>query len=226
MADPSIEFDLTPNPIRAAASPTLDVVSAGLRTGSDVQPAWIRLTEGFVKVLRWHFADASRIEFPVLVDRVWVADNERSPIVITSLAHWNPTQSAERPAILVDRLDQSKDLQNRGIGDALMGIRPGGYAHFMNGQHVVHCLGGREGEAEYLACEVFREFTRFGRVIAEALCLNKLLTTTVGKRVQLSNEAKEHYSIPVTLFYHYSEAWAVRPTDEEEVMGIKTLFGP
>lgn len=220
MPDPAEDHDI--DPIRASANPTIDVVSAGLRTNVHWQPAWVRMTEVLVRWLRFHFSAESRIEHPDLIGRVWTAQPS-SPIFISSLAEWAPNQSQERPAVLVDRLDQDKEMNQRGIGDQLQGIKPGQFAHFMNGQHVVHCLGGRDGEAEAVAFEVWRELTRFAPYLRELLCLLRLLPMRIGKRVQLSQEHKEHYSVPIVLAYGYSEAWRVKVLDEEEITAIKSL---
>lgn len=218
------DFDLTPNPIRAGAAPTLDVTAAGLRERQLVQPAWIRVTEGLVKIIRYHFSDATRIEFPDLIDRVWVPDQATAPIFISSLAEFAPVASQQRPAVLVDRLEQDKDMEKRGIGDQLMGIAPGRYAHYMRGRHVVHCLGALEAEAELLAAEVWRELVRFAPVIREALCLNQFIPQRVGKRVQLSDSFREHYTIPIEIAVTYEEAWSLRATDEVEVTAVRTML--
>jgi hypothetical protein len=175
-----------------------------------------------VGVLRWHFSDPTRIEIPDLVDRVWVA-NETSPIVISSLAEWNPNNSSERPAIFVDRLDQDRDLANRGIGDQLQGGKPGNFAFFVTGAHVVHCVGGREGEAEILAKEVWRELSRFGPIIRPALCLLRFMPVKIGKRVELT-EHKQIYTVPVMLTYGYIEEWRVNALDESEITAINTIL--
>lgn len=218
--------DYNAPPIRPGAAPTLDVVQAGLSTLGGTQPGYLRITEALVKTLRYHFSDPTRIEYPSLVDRVWVA-GETSPIQITSLAEWDPRKSSQRPALLVDRLDQNKDLERRGIGDQLMGALggTGAYRHFMLGQHVVHCLGGREGEAELLAAEVWRELARFAPKIREVLCLLRFLPYRVGKRVQL-DEHKEHYSIPVLIGYGYDETWKLTPLDEDEITLIQSVVPP
>lgn len=216
--------DLIPNPIRTAAIPTLDIPASGLDQNTAIQPAWFRLTEALVKWLRFHFSSSVRIEHPDLIDRVWVSDPEKSPIFISSLAEFAPKSSQQRPSILVDRLDQEKNMQQRGIGDSLQGVAPGAYAHLMNGRHVVHCLGGREGEAEILAFEVWRELVRFAPEIGPRLCLIRLLPGRIGKRVQLSNEHSEHYTVPIEIGYSYFEQWRVYPTDEAEITAIKTMI--
>jgi hypothetical protein len=182
----------------------------------------LRLTNVLVRWLRFHFSAASRIEHPDLTGRVWT-DADSSPIFISSLADWDPNKSGKRPAVLVDRLDQRKDMNQRGIGDQMMGVAPGRFAHFMVGQHVVHSLGGRDGEAEILAWEVWRELTRFAPYARKAVCLHRLLVSTVGKRVQLP-ESREHYTVPVVLDYGYEENWRVFPMDEEEITAISTLI--
>lgn len=222
MPNPS-DNDLTPNPIRTGAAPTLDVPGAGLNTSRNlIQPAWFRMTEALVKVLRFHFSSATRIEHPDLTARVWTAA-ESSPIFISSLAEFAPTSGQQRPSVLVDRLDQELDTSKRAIGDQFQGGQPGQYAHLVVGRHVVHCLGGREGEAEILAFEVWRDLVRWSPILTTRLCLLRLLPTKVGKRVQLSGEHQEHYTVPIELTYGYMEQWRVYPTDEAEITAIRAL---
>jgi hypothetical protein len=214
-------FDLPP--VRPGAAPTIDLVATNLDENAQWQPAWVRVTAGLVKWLRFHFASAARIEHPALADRVWTADPS-SPIFISSLAEWNPTQSTQRPAVLVDRLEQAKDMGARAIGDQFQGGAPGRYGHLMQGRHVVHCLGGREGEADLLAWEVWRELVRFARPVGQRLCLLRLLPERIGKRVQLTAESKEHYTTPIELGYGYLEEWRLTVQDEPEVTAINTLL--
>jgi hypothetical protein len=217
--------NITPNPIRAGAAPTLDIPGAGLDQNVLWQPAWVRITDALVKWLRFHFSAATRIEHPSLIDRVWVDDKSASPITITSLAEFDPVAAQQRPAILVDRLDQDLDMNNRPIGSQLQGGAPGQFGHLLVGRHVVHCLGGREGEAELLAFEVWRDLSRFAPLLRERLCLVRLLPNRIGKRVKLSNEEhQQHYTVPVEVMYAYFEQWRAYPADEAEVTAIRTAL--
>ena len=212
-------------PIRPGAAPQFDGTQTVFATDPKAaQPIYLKMTDVLIQVLRYHFGNVNYIEYPNLTGRVFLPnDREASPIQISSLAEWNPKNTTQRPCLLVDRLDQELDLQHRGIGDQFQGIRPGQFAHFMEGQHVVHCLGGREGEAEFLAAEVWRELSRFGPLIRSFLCLYRFLPVKIGKRFQL-DESKEHYSIPVVCFYNYEEDWNIKPLDESEITGIQSLF--
>ncbi len=209
-------------PIRPGAAPDLNVVLADLVGRLDHQPVWSYMTQKLVKWFRYHFSLAARIELPDLADRVWLPDQEKSPIKITSLAEWTPLAADQRPAILVDRLDQDLDQKTAGIGERLMGGAPGfRYAHFVAGSHVVHCLGGREGEADNLANEIWRECSRFAHVFREAMCLYRFRAVKVGKRAQITEtDGKQHYSTPVLLTYYYEESWKVTPLDEAAVAAI------
>lgn len=209
--------------VRPGAAPTLSVSGTGLAAGRQVQPVWLRITGALVRVLRWHFGDATRIEHPDLADRVWTEDTERSPIQISSLAEWNPKNAGQRPAILVDRLDQDRALDKRLIGDQYQGVRPGYLWWLKTGSHVVHCLGGREGEADVLAWEAERDLSRFADVIREALCLHRFVAVKTGKRTQLDDE-KEHYTVPLVCVYGYEESARVFPRDEAAVAAVRTLI--
>ncbi len=194
------DFDL--DPIRPDAAPQLNAATVGVESQKLAQPIYVRMTEVLVRWLRFHFSVATRIEYPNLVERVWV-DSPNTPIVIASLAEWKPTNADQRPVILVDRMDQDRDLPHRGIGDQYQGVRQDAYSFITVGQHVVHCFGGREGEAEYLAAEVWRELVRFAPLMRDRLCLLRLLPYKIGKRVQLSDDHKETYNIPIVIMYGY-----------------------
>lgn len=213
-------------PIRDGAAPQLDPTATGAKLDalSCIQPAYMVLTTAIVGWLRYHFGAESRIEYEPLKSRVYTPLNmESSPIQIMSLAEWKPTTAGQRPCILVDRLDQDKDMLNRPIGEQFQGVRMGYFGNFWIGQHVVHCVGGREGEAELLAAEVLRDLERFAPVVRERLNLLRLTTLKVGKRRQIE-EYKEHFSVPVPVVYGYQNAWTVRPLDEQEIAAIRVQF--
>lgn len=221
MADPG-QYDAPP--IRPGAEPTLDVGAVRFAAETAIQPIWIRMTPVLVRWLRHHFSAESRIEFANLIGRVWTGNVETTGIVITSLAEWKPDMSGERPSILVDRLDQVEDLAKRPIGMQFQGVRPGHFMSFMQGQHVIHCLGGREGEAEFLACEVWREMKRFAPKVQKYLCLYRFQPERIMKRRQLEDEVKEHYVTSVPVSYYYDESWRLYDTDETEVTNIQTIL--
>ncbi len=219
MADPTDQY--LAQPLRPGAAPTLSVSAAGLVAAGQQQPVYLQMTRVLLSVLRLHFSSAANIEFADLVPRIWTSA-QSSPVVIASLAEWRPEQSSQRPALLVDRLDQTPDLARRILGQQLQGGTPGNYFQYMEGRHVVHCLGGKEGEAELLAAEVFRELFRFGPVIQKFMCLTRFQAERAGKRRQLGDEYRaEHYTVPVPVYYHYGESWRVKPVDEAE---INTVF--
>lgn len=222
MADP---WNYDADPIRPGADPRLDVNAAGLRNRQTLNPASIRMTGALVGWLRYHFGLASRIEFPNLAGRVYTSDPGTTQIWIGSLAEWKPELSGKRPALLVDRLAQDFDMQHRVLADQFQGIKPGFYCDFMQGTHVVHCVGGREGETDFLAYEVWREFGRYRNIARDALCLHRFLPLQIGKRVQLADEHKEHYTVPVIVAYAYEQTWRVRPLDEVEITQVRTVLG-
>lgn len=212
---------MPPNPIRPGVSPVLSTSTAGLVCRPDHQPVWTYMTSSLVKWMRYHFSSASRIEFPDLVGRVWTSDPETSPIKIASLAEWTPLATDQRPAILIDRLDQDLDQSRAGIGERMMGGPPGLHAHFLAGAHVIHCLGGREGEAEILAAEVYRECSRYAHVVRESMGLIRFRASKVARRAQIPDtEGKQHYTTPILLNYYYEESWKTSREDEEEVTAI------
>ena len=172
-----------------------------------------------VGILREHFKTQSGIEDPALYDKVWTT-GVSSPIVVASLAEWKPASAQQRPAVLVDRMEQAVDIAKRSIGNQLQGIMPGFFNTYMTGSHVVHCLGGREGEAELLAHEVWRQLHEFQHQIQEELCLDRFLPVKVGKRMQFQDNT-EQYTVPVEVIYVYQEAWRIKNLSQSAVNAIK-----
>lgn len=215
--------DYDAQPIRPGAAPTLTLSALGNASNGASQPISQRMTEVLIKWLRFHFSLASRIEYPVLADRVWT-NLESTPLVISSLAEWKPNEADKRPAILIDRLDQETDMQHRPIGPQYQGVKEGYHEDFMVGQHVVHCLGGKEGEAEYLAFEVWRELKRFAPVVRDYLCLYRFIAMRVPKRRKLDDEHSSTHAISIPVIYNYGESWKLFPTDESVVTQIQTIL--
>lgn len=213
---PPNEYDVPPP--RPGAAPRINFPEAGLVPRPSDGPQWSLLTPAIVRLLQHHFSVATQIEAVNLISRVWT-NQPSSPIVITSLAEWKPEQSNQRPALLVDRLEQGRDMGKQTIGDQFQGVRPGNFSVFMQGQHVVHIVGGREGEADTLAKEVWRELLRFGPQLACRLGLNRFRAIGVGKRQELT-EHKQIYAVPVLMAYDYSEGWRLYPTDESPIEAI------
>jgi hypothetical protein len=222
---PVDEFDSPP--IRPGVTPVLDVDAARLTAQGGLDPGYMRLTRGMVQHLRYHFTGpaggpAPRVEFPNVADRVWTGDDATSTIWIGSLAEWKPSKESMRPALLVDRLAQQ--VSTRTIGDAYHGVRQGWHWDLMEGMHVVHCVGAKEGEAEWLAAEVLRELKMFSNEIREAMCLMRFLPVKLDRRTQL-DEHQEHYSVPVVCMYGYEHSWRATPVDEAEITTIRSLYG-
>lgn len=216
--------------LRPGALPNLSREGAKLYptvVGTDLpavlQPHWLWMTGKLADWLRWHFGSTTRIEFPSLKDRVWT-DQPDTKIWIGSLAEWKPELSGQRPAILIDRAEQDVDTQHMGIGgNQLMGGVPGYYAQYMVGNHAINCLGGREGETDYLAAEVWRELSRYANKVREWLCLARFRPVRTGRRRQL-DEHKEVYTVPVFVSYAYAETFAVAAADESPVTAIRSTL--
>jgi hypothetical protein len=124
--------------------------------------------------MRYHFADPTRIVSDQLADKVWTAQPD-TPILIQSLAEYNPDEAQKRPAVLVARGDQVPD-QAQGMDTRLIGgCGPGNAAkvhvEFYRGSHTIHCVGGREGEEAVLTGEVHRELRGFLPLVWPRICL-------------------------------------------------------
>jgi len=204
---------------RPGSNPTFQGSTAGLDPTLSQQPVWHLMTRFLVGVLRQHFGTQAAIEDPAMFNRVWT-NAPSSPITIASLAEWKPQDTQQRPAIYVDRLEQTVDMSKRSVGNQLHGLMPAFYNTIFDGSHVVHCLGGREGEAELLAHEVWRQLHEFAPQIQKELCLLRFLPVKVGKRVQFQSTT-EQYSVPIEIIYGYQETWRIKNLSESQLNAIK-----
>jgi hypothetical protein len=173
--------------------------------------------------MRYHFADTTRIVLDELADKVWI-DTAETPIIIGSLAEYNPEQANNRPAILVARLAQQpageKGIDHRRMG----GCGPGDAAvirHMMwSGAHVIHCIGGREGEGELLASEVWSEITGFLNLVAPRICLIRAECNGVAPRT-LMEEHKETWTSPIGIAYTYWRSTREYPLDVADLSNVR-----
>lgn len=173
------------------------------------------LTGYLVQLFRAHFADPAHVEEPSLrLNPPW-SDAPESGIAIESVTRWLPSGARKRPAIVVSRGPASID--QLGIGNRLMG--PGAdddgnasYEVRLTGSHSLFCVGDEAGEAERLACEVYRQLVQFSPVIREDLCLLRLAVDGIDRLHAMGEaEATDAYAVPVNLTYAYMESWRIAP---------------
>lgn len=210
---PTDPFPACDAQFRAGASPALDV-----RIFNSLPRTWPlqKVTNLLLLWMQYHFGLASRIVQPQLADKVWT-NSPASPILITSLADFKPTDSQKRAAILPARQTVKMHQESRGLGAnrQLAGCGHGPlrrvYQKYMIGRHLIHCVGGKEGEAEVLATEVYEEISDFCPIIQEALCFVTFRCDEIGPRMQLE-EHKQTYTVPVLVDYAYVRSWEITGT--------------
>lgn len=161
-------------------------------------------------VLISHFAASGVIEEPTLRSLLW-KDSPDSPILIESVYRWKPAEANKRPACLIRRNGfQQKKLAVGNIAGSTpqMDLK---YAVSWVGSHTVFCLGGSSLQAELLGMEVQRELTEFGPLIQKTLGLLKFEVVEVGAAAEV-DESAEHYGIPITIGWAYTESWTLKQT--------------
>lgn len=212
---------------RPGADLVLDREAIGA-TGATGQHGAYRVHEGLLKWMRYHFADPTRIATPNLVERVWT-DEPSTPLIIASLAEYNPEQASGRPALLVQMNRQTPDPQRRSIDHRPMGGCGTGEAalvhtRFWYGQHTIHCVAGAEGEALLLATEIADEIDFFAHIVRPGWCLHRLELTGIGERRKLE-EYKETWSVPVGLHYGYARSAILEPRGVAPLAGVRVTIG-
>ncbi len=185
-------------------------------------PIWPseKVTELLLLWLRKHFV-AGKIENENLRDRIWV-NNETTPIIIATSAEWKPTNSNQRPAILVQAHDQIpliRGIDNRLIGGSGNEAARLRYEAHWQGMHIIQCIGGREGEAYALAGEVASDILKFQHVIRSYLGFRRFRIERIGSRMKYE-EHKETWMVPISITYEYPIMWRVKRTDAEDIADI------
>lgn len=205
-----------------AAQPTLSLSAIGA-TGPSAQYPPLRVFETLLKWLRYHFADAANIVYPDLQGRVWT-DTDSTPIVIQSLAEFDPAKTAERPAVLVQPYGvapvEPRSINNQRLGGCGVGNTRQLYARLWKGRFLVHCVGGREGEAFLLAAEVADELDGYAPVVRPALCLERLEMVGIDQRRRLE-EHKDTWTMPVGLEYAFWRSREITPLDAADITGTR-----
>lgn len=164
---------------------------------------WIR------DILLRHFQEG-QIEHPELARLIW-HDTERANILIENHTNWTPDISGRRPAIILKR--NAFENVRLGIADRHTGVGLDGkdmFTTFWTGSHTCFCIGETGAQAEVLATEVQREFTRYADVFREELGMHRFRVISVGEVSQLE-EATENFVVPVTAGYSFEESWIAGP---------------
>lgn len=177
------------------------------------------LVTGWIR--RWltnHFSDVNYLENqdssgPKL-NFIWT-DSDDTNLVIESITKWEPNLTENRPAIIIKRGPWKKI--RLGMDDRHMGyILPSGetqHENWWQGSHIIFCITNSGAEAELLAAEVYSEMQKFGPVIRKILNLKKFEVSGVGD-VNILEESRQNFVVPIEINYIYSEVWSVSQSGE------------
>lgn len=172
------------------------------------------LTAIFMQWMISHFKKLANIEHKSLDGYIWRPDIKTSGIYITTHTDFDPERANQRPAIVLKR-NGWRNLR-LGIDNRMMGVISASgddyYANYWQGSHTFFCLGGTGAETEILAAEVFRELNQFAPRLRPRIGLHRLEVTEVGE-VYLTEEAKEHFAVPVNVAYAWEEGWKIQTMD-------------
>ena len=172
-----------------------------------------------------HFADADNIEHPQLKGRIATFDADTG-ILIEDASVWTPEKTAKRPGIFIKR--NRWECLKYGTLDSVKGIDSDGNREYMKlwkGSHTLFAISGESAEAEILGAEVYRFFLHFGPVFRQYLDLLAFDLAEVGEMHEIE-EATEHFVIPITVGYGWSDSWVIREhTTEVKHIKLSELFG-
>jgi hypothetical protein len=170
------------------------------------------LTGFFRDILSQHFADPDRIYEPHLVRMIWSKNRATSKILVETLHKWQPQTTGQRPAIVIKRNGyksrricitgqyQGNHLRNGGGSD---------HVQAWAGSHTLFCIGATGGQAELLANEVQRHLVSFAHIYAGMLGFLRFSVMSIGE-VRRVEESREHFVVPVSVSYMYTQSWAVQ----------------
>lgn len=199
---------------------TVDLSGVACSETPDWPPS--RLGRALLLWLRYRFGAPERITRPALRTAIWTPE-PGSPLVIATLAEYDPARDGTRPALLVERSDQDLDLRPLSIGMQRHGAQPNSIVAPLVGQHVIFCLGGREGEADAYAAEIFVDLVAFCNIVASRLGFRRLRPYKVGTRRKLE-EYKEIWAVPIFIQYEYDYTTDVRPAAESSATIQRTYI--
>jgi len=174
------------------------------------------MTGLFITELRKHFSSADNIEHDVFRERLFTQTtatattaSDTTGILIEDATVWTPTRTQNRPAIVVKR-NAWKHLKRLTMANS--GVDSDGntqHVKFWRGSHTMFCIAPNGGEAETLAAETYRFLMHWGPFMRKYFSLLLFELVDVGP-VTIVKEASNHYAVPITVAYGWSEQWTIR----------------
>ncbi len=157
-----------------------------------------------------HFTTPSEIEATDLRKYLWRED-ERTGILIESVFRWRGDVVEKRPAILIKRNAYQCEpiVLDDLTGEDEKSYQYEEYANLFIGSHTLFCIHGTGASVDILATECVRYLNGFAPIIRRYLSLAKFQVTEVGAISEVE-EAREHYTVAITVGWAYTEEWRVQ----------------
>ena len=157
-----------------------------------------------------HFSDPRGIAESELRQYIWHPD-EQTGILIESVQRWRGDVVQKRPAILLKRnaYQQVPIVLNDLTDQDEEHCEYEDYNVLWVGSHTLFCLHGSGAAADILATEVISRLVEFSPIVRRYLNLDKFAVTEVGPISEIE-EAKESYTVPVTVGWSYQGTWRIR----------------
>jgi hypothetical protein len=156
-----------------------------------------------------HFANPIGITDDDLRRLVWRED-ERTGILIESIARWRGDLVEKRPAIII-KPNAMRNIRlgiQDSAGETAEGLRQ--FQTFWAGSHTVFCIHGSGASVEVLAAEVTNLLQGWHPVMVEYINLHQWQVTEVGEIGEVE-EAKESFVVPVTVGWVFNHMWVTGP---------------
>jgi len=170
------------------------------------------LTGAIVDITRNHFSTASNICMPGLRENLWNPDEKLSKILIDHGTLYNPRNVQQRPAVLINRADQtfkSVSIADRHHGAPVQdGYVEDTFTVQVNGSFNILCVERNGIAADMLGSEVGYMFTEFADVIQRSLCLHQFFVNGLSGPKQV-DESSENFVTAVTMSYAAMHTWYV-----------------
>ncbi len=162
----------------------------------------------FRKLLVDHFSSDGDIEAETLKSKLFTEDVPTG-ILIETVTKWTPTQTENRPAVLIKRGKWTNQIA--GLFGGLKSVDPSTLnptrVRFWQGEHSFICISRAAAEADILGAEVARYFMHYAEELRKHMHLHRLNLTGLSELSKI-REAKDSFAVIVSLQYKWEEVFS------------------
>ncbi len=176
--------------------------------GQNVLITPLTLSQVLLQLLRTHFANADKLQFPQLRHLTYKPDSTTN-IIIEMPVQPNWELAGRRPSIFITS-HEVKTFDQEIAGGAFDGItgKEEQYARVLNGTTAIEVLASNPVETLILACEVYYLLLTLSPAIGKKLPFNYIKVAGLSP-LQPLKEGRDHYIIQIPVIYSYNIYWKI-----------------